>query len=203
MDDDLIRGFDILGALILIALCFPLMVLVAIMVKLTSRGPVVFAHCRIGQHGRRFDCLKFRTMVVDADAQLRELLDRDTAARAEWRSTQKLRVDPRVTSDGRFLRRSSLDELPQLFNVLRGEMSLVGPRPIVETEIARYGRHFTAYCRMRPGVTGLWQVRRHADTSYRQRIAFDLIFAKARSTGLYLSILARTVPAVLKGTGAR
>ncbi len=203
MDDDLIRGFDILGALILIALCFPLMVLVAIMVKLTSRGPVVFAHCRIGQHGRRFDCLKFRTMVVDADAQLRELLDRDTAARAEWRSTQKLRVDPRVTSDGRFLRRSSLDELPQLFNVLRGAMSLVGPRPIVETEIARYGRHFTAYCRMRPGVTGLWQVRRHADTSYRRRIAFDLIFAKARSTGLYLSILARTVPAVLKGTGAR
>ncbi|WP_197411119.1 sugar transferase [Novosphingobium sp. FSW06-99] len=201
-DDGLIRVLDILGALLALALAFPVMVLVALAVKLTSPGPVLFAHRRVGRHGRRFACLKFRTMAVDADAQLKALLDRDPAACAEWQSSQKLRRDPRVTSIGRFLRRSSLDELPQVFNVLIGDMSLVGPRPIVESEIPRYGRHFAIYCRVRPGVTGLWQVQRHADTSYRRRVAFDVSFARARSLRLYLVILARTVPAVLTGRGA-
>jgi exopolysaccharide production protein ExoY len=175
---------------------------VLLAVKLTSPGPVLFAHRRVGRHGRRFACLKFRTMAIDADAQLKALLDRDPAARAEWQRSQKLRRDPRVTSIGRFLRRTSLDELPQVFNVLIGDMSLVGPRPIVESEIPRYGRHFAIYCRVRPGVTGLWQVQRHAGTSYRRRVAFDVAFARARSLRLYLLILARTVPAVLTGRGA-
>jgi len=201
-DDGLIRVFDILGALLVLALALPVIVLVLLAIKLTSRGPVLFAHRRVGRHGRRFACLKFRTMAVDADAQLKALLDRDPAARAEWRRSQKLRRDPRVTTVGRFLRRTSLDELPQVFNVLIGDMSLVGPRPIVESEIPRYGRHFALYCRVRPGVTGLWQVRRHTGTSYRRRVAFDVTFARARSLRLYLLILARTVPAVLTGRGA-
>jgi exopolysaccharide production protein ExoY len=201
-DDGMIRMFDIVGALLALALALPVMVLVLGAVKLTSRGPVLFAHRRVGRHGKRFSCLKFRTMAIDADAQLAALLDRDPAARAEWQRSQKLRCDPRVTSVGRFLRRTSLDELPQVFNVLIGDMSLVGPRPIVESEIPRYGRHFAVYCRVRPGVTGLWQVQRHAGTSYRRRIAFDVAFARARSLRLYLLILARTVPAVLTGRGA-
>lgn len=201
-DDGLIRLFDIAGALGVLVLAFPVMVLVALAVRLTSRGPVLFAHRRVGRGGKRFACFKFRTMVVDADAQLRALLDRDGAARDEWQRSQKLRHDPRVTRIGRFLRRTSLDELPQVFNVLRGDMSLVGPRPIIEAEIPRYGRHFAVYCRVRPGVTGLWQVQRHADTSYRRRVAFDVSFARARSLRLYLLILARTVPAVLIGKGA-
>ena len=201
-DDGLIRLFDIVGALGVLLLAFPVMLLVALAVRLTSRGPVLFAHRRVGQGGKRFACLKFRTMVVDADAQLKALLDRDLAARDEWQRHQKLRRDPRVTAIGRFLRRTSLDELPQVFNVLRGDMSLVGPRPIVESEIPRYGRHFAVYCRVRPGVTGLWQVQRHAGTSYRRRVAFDVSFARARSLRLYLLILARTVPAVLIGKGA-
>lgn len=201
--DGLIRAFDIVGALIVLMLCAHLMALVALAVTLTSPGPVVFAHRRVGQFGRRFDCFKFRTMVVDADVQLKALLETDAGARAEWHSHQKLRNDPRITPIGRFLRRTSLDELPQVFNVLLGDMSLVGPRPIIESEIPRYGRHFAVYCRVRPGVTGLWQVQRHADTSYRRRVAFDLAFAKARSVRLYLLILARTVPAVWKGAGAR
>jgi len=202
MADGMIRALDILGALLALMLAFPVMALVALAVKVTSRGPMLFAHRRVGRHGRRFACLKFRTMAIDADAQLKALLDSDPSARAEWQTSQKLRRDPRITSIGRFLRRTSLDELPQLFNVLRGDMSLVGPRPIVESEIPRYGRHFAIYCRVRPGLTGLWQVQRDADTSYRRRVAFDVAFARGRSLRLYLLILVRTVPAVLSGRGA-
>ena len=201
-EDGVIRAFDVAGALLVLILALPVMVLVALAVKLSGPGPVLFAHRRVGRNGRRFACLKFRTMAADADAQLRALLDRDPAARAEWQSCQKLRRDPRVTPIGRFLRRTSLDELPQVFNVLMGSMSLVGPRPIVESEIPRYGRHFAIYCQVRPGVTGLWQVQRRAETSYRRRVAFDVAFARARSLRLYLLILARTVPAVFAGKGA-
>jgi exopolysaccharide production protein ExoY len=200
--DAVIRLLDIVGALCALVLASPVMLLVALSVWLTSPGPVLFAQRRIGRHGQAFSCLKFRTMTVDADAQLRALLDSDAAARAEWQRTQKLRRDPRVSPIGRFLRRTSLDELPQLFNVLAGSMSLVGPRPIVESEIARYGRHFAVYCQVRPGLTGLWQVQRDGSTSYRRRVAFDVAFARARSPRLYLLIIARTVPAVLTGRGA-
>jgi exopolysaccharide production protein ExoY len=201
-DEALLRACDIVGACLALVLALPAMALIALAVRLTSPGPVLFAHRRVGRGGRRFDCLKFRTMMTDADAQLRALLDRDPAARAEWQRSQKLRRDPRVSPIGRFLRRTSLDELPQLFNVLSGEMSLVGPRPIVEAEIARYGRHFAIYCRVRPGVTGLWQVQRDGETTYRRRVAFDVAFARGRSLRLYFGILARTVPAVLIGRGA-
>lgn len=200
--DRVLRLADIVGALALLILTLPAIVLVALAIGLTSPGPVLFAQTRIGAGGRRFACLKFRTMVVDADVQLRLLLERDPAARAEWQRSQKLRHDPRVSPVGRILRRTSLDELPQLINVLAGEMSLVGPRPIVEAEIARYGRHFAAYCRVRPGLTGLWQVRRDGATSYRRRVAYDVAFARSRSPGLYFAILARTVPVVLVGRGA-
>jgi len=201
-DEGLIRLFDIAGALLVLALATPIMVLVALAVKLTSRGPALFAQRRVGRGGERFACLKFRTMATDADAQLKTLLDHDPAAQEEWQRNQKLRHDPRVTPIGRLLRRTSLDELPQVFNVLIGDMSLVGPRPIVESEIPRYGRHFAIYCRVRPGVTGLWQIQRHAGTTYRRRVAFDVSFARSRSLRLYLLILARTVPAVLIGKGA-
>lgn len=201
-DEGAIRLADIVGALIILALAFPVMALVTLAVLLTSPGPILFAQRRVGKNGRRFACLKFRTMVTDADVQLARLLERDPAARAEWQKNQKLRRDPRVTPIGKFLRRTSLDELPQLFNVLVGDMSLVGPRPIVEAEIPRYGRHFAAYCRVRPGGTGLWQVQRSADTTYRRRVANDVAFARSRSLRLYLVILARTVPAVLTGRGA-
>jgi exopolysaccharide production protein ExoY len=200
--DDLIRALDIAIALVALIIALPLMAAVALAVRVTSPGPVLFAHRRVGLGGRRFPCLKFRTMMIDADAQLKALLDRDATARAEWQRCQKLRRDPRITVIGRFLRRTSLDELPQLFNVLMGHMSLVGPRPIVEGEIARYGRHFAVYCQVRPGVTGLWQVQRDADTSYRRRVAYDVAYARSRSPRLYLVILARTVPAVLTGRGA-
>ncbi len=202
MGDVVLRLLDVVGALCALVLASPVMLLVALAVWLTSPGPVLFAQRRIGRHGQAFFCLKFRTMTVDADAQLRALLDSDAAARAEWQRTQKLRLDPRVSPIGRFLRRTSLDELPQLFNVLAGSMSLVGPRPIVEAEIARYGRHFAVYCQVRPGLTGLWQVQRDGSTSYRRRVAFDVAFARARSPRLYLLIIARTVPAVLTGRGA-
>jgi exopolysaccharide production protein ExoY len=202
INDALIRVIDIIGALFILIMALPIMVMIALAVKLTSPGPVLFAHHRVGRHGRHFACLKFRTMAVDADAQLQALLDRDPAARAEWQKSQKLRRDPRVTSIGRFLRRTSLDELPQLFTVLGGDMSLVGPRPIVASEIERYGRHFAIYCKVRPGLTGLWQVQRHAGTSYRRRVAFDVAYARGRSPQLNLVILARTVPAVLSGRGA-
>ena len=200
--DRVLRLADIAGALALMILTLPAIVLIALAIRLNGPGPVLFAQTRVGAGGRRFACLKFRTMVVDADVQLRLLLERDPAARAEWQRAQKLRHDPRVSAVGRILRRTSLDELPQLINVLTGDMSLVGPRPIVEAEIARYGRHFAAYCRVRPGLTGLWQVRRDADTSYRRRVAYDVAYARARSPGLYLAILARTLPVVLVGRGA-
>lgn len=197
-----IRALDILVALTALVVALPLLVLIAIGVFVTDPGPILFAHKRIGEGGRSFPCLKFRTMVIDSDARLQALLQSDPAAREEWARSQKLRKDPRVTFLGNLLRRTSLDELPQLVNVLRGEMSLVGPRPIVEAEIPRYGRHFALYCSVKPGVTGLWQVQRAADTSYRRRVAFDVAYTRSRSLALNLTILALTVPSVLRGKGA-
>ena len=141
-------------------------------------------------------------MAIDAEERLAELLARDPIARAEWARDHKLRDDPRATPLGVFLRRSSLDELPQLFNVLQGTMSLVGPRPIVDAEIARYGKRFQHYCAVKPGITGLWQVSGRNDVSYRTRVALDCIYAKSRSPGLYLWIVVVTIPAVLLRKGS-
>jgi len=196
------RCLDIAVALLALAFIIPLLATIAIAIKLADGGPVLFSHRRIGRDGRPFGCLKFRSMVVDAEERLARLLAVDELARQEWLQDHKLRDDPRVTPLGSFLRRSSLDELPQLFNVLRGQMSIVGPRPIVQAEVARYGRRFTSYCAVRPGITGLWQVSGRNDVSYRRRVACDVLYARRKSLGRDVFIIIWTVPAVLKGQGS-
>lgn len=200
--DPWVRPLDVAVALTVLVVALPALLLVALMVACTSRGPILFRHQRIGRGGRRFACLKFRTMVVDAEARLQHILATDPTARAEWRRDHKLRRDPRITPIGRFLRKSSLDELPQLLNVLLGEMSMVGPRPIVEAERGHYGRSFISYCSVRPGITGLWQVSGRNDTSYRRRVAMDVLYARRAGLGLNLWILVMTVPAVLRSHGS-
>jgi exopolysaccharide biosynthesis polyprenyl glycosylphosphotransferase len=181
----------------------PILLVLAVLVKLTSRGPVLFGHRRLGEGGRPIRVYKFRSMAVDAELRLREMLDEDSALRAEYEATYKLRDDPRVTSLGRWLRRTSLDELPQLLNVLRGDLSLVGPRPIVADEIAKYGPASAAVLRVRPGVTGLWQVSGRSDLDYAERVRLDMDYITNWSLWLDLRILAATLPAVLRRRGAR
>jgi exopolysaccharide production protein ExoY len=188
-------------AALMLLFFLPVMALVAAAVVLQDGGPMIFAHKRIGRHGKPFYCYKFRSMRVDAEARLAELLASNPAARAEWARDHKLRRDPRVTPLGEFLRRSSLDELPQFFNVLRGDMSLVGPRPIVEAERIKYGRRFQHYCAVKPGITGLWQISGRNDVAYRTRVALDTCYAKNKSLGLDLYILVMTVPSVLRARG--
>jgi lipopolysaccharide/colanic/teichoic acid biosynthesis glycosyltransferase len=188
-------------AIFILLFLLPVMVLVAAAVALQDGGPAIFAHRRIGRNGKHFHCYKFRSMRVDAEARLAELLASDPAAREEWARDHKLRRDPRITPLGDFLRRSSLDELPQFFNVVRGEMSLVGPRPIVDDERAKYGRRFQHYCAVKPGITGLWQVSGRNDVSYRSRVAMDVCYAKRKTLALDLYILLVTVPSVLRARG--
>lgn len=196
------RVLDVVIALAAIVFLAPLLIAVAVAVKLDDGGPVLFRQRRIGFGGAYFPCLKFRSMAVDAEAQLKALLARDPQASQQWVRDQKLRNDPRITRLGGFLRRSSLDELPQLFNVLAGDMSLVGPRPIVEAEISRYGRWFPAYASVRPGITGLWQVTGRNDVTYQRRVATDVIYTRNKSVALDMSILLRTIPAVLLRHGS-
>jgi lipopolysaccharide/colanic/teichoic acid biosynthesis glycosyltransferase len=188
--------------LALLIFVLPLVLAAALAVLTQDGGPAMFKHRRIGRNGQAFGCLKLRTMAVDAEVRLAELLQRDPAAREEWARDQKLRNDPRITPLGRFLRQTSLDELPQLINVVRGEMNLVGPRPIVESEIVRYGRRFRSYRAVKPGITGLWQVSGRNDVAYRTRVALDTLYAQRRSIGLDLWIIVRTVPAVLMRQGS-
>lgn len=194
---------DQFAALLLLLLLAPLMAVIALLVWRRDGAPVLFGHYRIGQHGRPFRCLKFRSMYLDSEAMLRELLERDPAARAEWERDHKLTDDPRITPIGHFLRRTSLDELPQLFNVLRGEMSLVGPRPITLAELPRYGQVRWHYLSVRPGMTGLWQVSGRNDTTYDERVELDREFVEQHSLRLRLSILLRTLRVVIRGSGAR
>ncbi|WP_324718117.1 undecaprenyl-phosphate galactose phosphotransferase WbaP [Carboxydochorda subterranea] len=196
------RLAELLLALAVSVVALPVMALIVVAVKLDSPGPVLFGHERVGQGGRRFRALKFRTMVPNADSVLRESLARDAALRDEWAREHKLKNDPRITRVGRFLRRFSLDELPQLWNVLRGDMSLVGPRPIVADEAAKYGPAFDLYSRVRPGLTGLWQVSGRNDTSYEERVELDSYYIRNWSVWLDVYILMRTVTAVLSGKGA-
>ncbi|MEN7538041.1 sugar transferase [Aurantiacibacter flavus] len=193
---------DRVGSLVLLVVLLPVMAIIALAILLSSPGPVLFRQTRIGRGGAKFTCFKFRTMATNADERLRNLLSNDPEARREWERDRKLRNDPRINSLGRFLRKSSLDELPQLFNVLRGEMSLVGPRPIVEAEIPRYGRYFGHYCAVRPGITGLWQISGRNDVHYRRRIAFDVIYVRKGRFGDNLRILVLTVPIVLNSKGS-
>ena len=199
---DLYRVLDVVLSLAALLFLAPLFLLIAAGVRLQDGGSAMFVHSRIGLGGQRFKCLKFRSMHPDSDARLHQLLASDPQARIEWARDHKLRRDPRITPLGGFLRRSSLDELPQFLNVLRGEMSLVGPRPIVEAEIERYGRYFACYCANKPGITGLWQISGRNDVSYRRRVAMDVIYARRRTVALYIRILLATAPAVLLRRGA-
>lgn len=195
------RPVDFAGALVLLAVLSPLMLVIGLVIR-SGGGTALFKHRRIGYRGREFECFKFRTMVPQAEAVLSDLLQRDPGARAEWMRDQKLRDDPRVTPLGRFLRKTSLDELPQLINVLRGEMSLVGPRPIVREELPKYGRTASKYFAVKPGITGLWQVKGRNNTCYTERVAMDRYYAAHLSPSLDLAILLRTVSVVLHRTGA-
>jgi lipopolysaccharide/colanic/teichoic acid biosynthesis glycosyltransferase len=199
---DISRGADIVLAATILIFVLPLMIFIALAMKAHDGGPVIFSQTRIGRDGKRFKCLKFRSMELNAEARLAALLERDQDAAAEWARDHKLRNDPRITAFGRFLRSSSLDELPQLLNVLKGEMSLVGPRPIVEAEISRYGRYFRHYCSVRPGITGLWQASGRNDVAYRRRIAMDTLYAQTRNIRLYMQIIILTIPAVLARSGS-
>jgi Undecaprenyl-phosphate galactose phosphotransferase WbaP len=195
-------AFDHAVATVLLVLLAPLLVTLSLLVRLDG-GPALYRHRRIGAGGRSFDCIKFRTMVLDSDRVLRRVLAKDPAAAEEWAATQKLRNDPRVTRLGQFLRRSSLDELPQLLNVLRGEMSLVGPRPIVQDEIARYADDIDYYYETKPGLTGLWQVSGRSDTSYARRVRLDVWYVRNWTLWHDIAILLKTIPAVFLQRGAQ
>jgi exopolysaccharide production protein ExoY len=191
------RTIDILLALFGILLLAPLLIICFIAVIATSPGPALFSHRRVGFNGKSFGCLKFRTMVTDAPQRLQHLLESDPAAAAEWAATCKLRNDPRITPIGTILRKSSLDELPQLFNVLRGDMSIIGPRPVTQDELVRYASAASAYIACRPGITGLWQVSGRSTTTYSKRVAYDEYYAQNWSLALDAKILIITVPALL------
>jgi Undecaprenyl-phosphate galactose phosphotransferase WbaP len=187
---------------LLLFLLAPLFAVVCLAIKATDSGPILFRQTRVGKDGKYFGCLKFRTMVCDADATLREHLARDDAARREWEETQKLKSDPRITRIGAFLRKSSLDELPQFLNVLAGDMSLVGPRPIVPSETVRYGDYLEYYLAVRPGITGLWQVSGRSMTTYAERVSLDARYVQNWGLLRDFAILAMTVPVVLTRRGS-
>jgi exopolysaccharide production protein ExoY len=196
------RIIDVVIVVLAIFAVLPLMLMIALFIWLNEGGSVFFGQVRVGRMGQLFRCWKFRTMVVNAEQALADHLANDPEARADWEASHKLRNDPRITPFGRFLRASSLDELPQLLNVLVGEMSLVGPRPIVLAEIARYKSNFCDYCRCRPGITGLWQVSGRNDVSYDMRVELDIQYARSRTAWLDVKIMAATVPAVLARRGS-
>lgn len=197
------RALDIVGAGTGIVVLSPLFVSFALAVRFgPGGGRVLFGHTRIGRHGRPFRCWKFRTMVENGDEVLRRHLAASASARREWETTRKLRHDPRVTPLGLVMRKLSIDELPQLFNVLCGEMSLVGPRPVVADELERYGRSATYYLQSRPGLTGLWQISGRNDVDYRRRVAFDRWYVGHWSLATDVAIIARTVPVVCLARGS-
>jgi len=196
------RGFDVLGALLGLVAFSPLILLLALLVKLSDGGPVLYGHARVGRGGRTFRCLKFRTMVMNGDAVLAAHLSADPDALAEWMATRKLKNDPRITAVGAVLRKLSLDELPQLLNILYGDMSLVGPRPVVRDELDHYGRAAIFYLKSRPGLTGLWQVSGRNDVSYATRVELDRSYVENWSFVQDMLIIARTVPAVCLTRGS-
>lgn len=196
------RAFDIVAAAVAIVVLLPLLAGCCLVVLATSPGPVLFRHRRIGLAGLEFTCLKFRTMEVDAQRRLQDYLANNAEARNQWQASHKLLNDPRITPFGQFMRRSSLDELPQLFNILKGDMSVVGPRPIVEEEVAKYSEHFGLYATARPGLTGLWQVSGRNTTTYPERVAYDVKYVRSWSLFRDLWIIFVTIAHVIEGRGA-
>lgn len=201
--DRLITWLNQLGALMLLALFSPLMAVVAWLIWRKDGRPIFFGHYRVGRDGQMFKCWKFRSMVINSAEMLAELLKNDPAAKAEWDRDQKLTNDPRVTPVGAFLRKTSLDELPQLWNVLKGEMRLVGPRPITLGELDRYGEARWHYLNATPGMTGLWQVSGRSDTTYEERVELDRDYVEQRSLWSDAVILLKTIAVVLGKGGAR
>jgi Undecaprenyl-phosphate galactose phosphotransferase WbaP len=196
------RALDLFGAVVGGFIISPLLLTIAVLIKLDSPGPVLFGHRRLGARDEHFLCWKFRTMHVDAERVLNECLQRHPSLQAEWEKNHKLRDDPRVTRIGLFLRKTSLDELPQLWNVLRGEMSLAGPRPIVDAEVSKYEKDYELYRRIRPGMSGFWQVGGRSEVDYKERVAMDSYYVRNWSVWLDIIILVRTVKIVLFGRGA-
>lgn len=195
------RSADLTIAILALIFLAPLLIVTALAVWLQDGGPALFGHRRVGEGGRSFKCWKFRSMVINSQDRLTEYLSANPAAAIEWATHHKLKHDPRITALGRFLRKSSVDELPQLFNVLAGEMSIVGPRPIVDAECAKYRRYISDYYSVRPGITGLWQVCGRNDVSYRRRVAIDVTYVRERSLLLDCKIILMTVPAILTSKG--
>ena len=199
----LIKALLDVGLTLLIGLAvLPLLVLIAVLVKLDSPGPIFYGHPRLGQNSVPFMAWKFRSMVSNADQVLERYFEANPTLRSQWQRDHKLRYDPRITRVGRFLRRTSLDELPQLWNVLRGEMSLVGPRPIVKEEIFRYADKYSLYTKVLPGLTGLWQVSGRNDVSYEERVNLDAYYVRNWSVWLDIYILLKTIWVVMIGDGA-
>jgi lipopolysaccharide/colanic/teichoic acid biosynthesis glycosyltransferase len=198
------RAFDISFSLAVLGLGLPIYLLLAACVYAASPGPVFFSHKRVGRNRRSFGCMKFRTMVPNADKKLKDLLDKSPEMRREFEETFKLKNDPRVTWIGKFLRVTSLDELPQFINVLKGEMSVVGPRPLVKDELSRYGESIDYVLSVKPGVTGLWQVSGRNDVSYEERVQLDVSYVKRRNFAMDISLVLKTVGVVVapKNNGA-
>ena len=194
--------FDMVFTIIGTVLISPFLIAIAIWVYRDSPGPIIFKHMRVGKNGKIFPCYKFRSMCVDAKEKLEELLETNLEARAEWERDFKLKHDPRITKSGAFLRRTSLDELPQIFNVLKGEMSLVGPRPIIKDEMKRYGNHIDDYLMVKPGIAGIWQCSGRNDISYEERVKLDSWYVRNWSVWLDIMILWKTLKAVFMKKGA-
>ena len=196
------RVFDLVLTIVGGILISPILLGIALAVCVSNRGGIIFAHKRVGMYGKTFNCYKFQTMIKDADKVLEKYLVENPTARREWEETFKLTNDPRVTKLGSFLRRTSLDELPQIWNVILGDMSLVGPRPIVEEEVAKYGKNIREYYMVLPGITGMWQVSGRSDTTYPERVAMDTWYVRNWSVWIDIMYLFKTVKAVLTKRGA-
>jgi lipopolysaccharide/colanic/teichoic acid biosynthesis glycosyltransferase len=192
-------AFVMIGGIILL----PFLLFIAFLVKITSPGPVLFRQIRPGKNGNYFCFYKFRSMVINAEDRLKVLLESDPKIKDEWEKNRKLQDDPRLTVIGRFLRKTSIDEFPQLINILKGEMSLVGPRPVIDdSEVKKYGEDFLNTFSIRPGLTGLWQVSGRSNTNYEERIAYDTYYIRSWSIWLDLWILLKTFGVVIQGKGA-
>lgn len=196
------RAMDLLLSVPGLILALPLCFFIAAVIYLSSQGPVLFTHRRIGKDAKTFPCYKFRTMIVGAEEKLKETFIKDPSLKTEWENGFKLKNDPRVTKIGKFLRKTSLDELPQLLNVLKGEMSLVGPRPITKEEIKKYGDKINDYYLVKPGLTGSWQVNGRSDTTYEERVQMDSCYIRNWSASQDLLYLFKTIGAVWRRKGA-
>ncbi len=196
------RTLDIFLLLVSAPITLPLTIIVAILVKITSKGPAFYGHTRVGKNGREFKCWKFRSMVIDADKQLEKILAENPEMRAEWEKDRKFTNDPRITKIGKILRKTSIDEIPQFFNILIGEMSFIGPRPVTKPELEKYGDKASFILSVQPGLSGMWQISGRSDTGYEERITLDSYYIQNWSVWLDLWIIIKTIYVVIKGKGA-